>query len=152
MRGESQEGRSHGSCRVGKGERWTGDAMSGHLQPFGLLILNHRSQCPHLWIDKCCFLRKGFIFLLFVLFLMFRLFFLRVFYFVKEISDVFGSKRASDWGKMCIYFKVFNNDVLIETWLYRQQGKKICKSKNLLMLSGLFKNKCDYSKSLVFAH
>lgn len=50
--------------------RWRGDAKCGHLKRFGLLILNHRSQCPH----KRCFLGKSFIFLLFLLFLIFRLF------------------------------------------------------------------------------
>lgn len=67
-----------------------------HLQPSGLLIVNHRSQCPHLCLDKCCFAGKGFIFNVPFFF------FLRVFEFAKylEISDVFGSKRASYWGKM----------------------------------------------------
>lgn len=47
----------------GREERQAGRAVSTHLHPFGLLTFNHRSQCPDLQLDKCCFSGKVFFFI-----------------------------------------------------------------------------------------
>lgn len=78
--------------------------------------------------NKLFFRERFYIFAVCLIFNVQTFFFLRVFYFAKEISDVFGSKRVSNWGKMCIYFKVVSNEVLIE--LYRQQDKDLLEQKS----------------------
>lgn len=68
---------------------------------FRLLIFNHRSQCPHLWMDKCWFLGKGFIFLLYFLFFMFRLFFKE--YFTLLSSQMCLAQRELLTEEKCIF-------------------------------------------------
>lgn len=60
----------------GREERQAGRAVSTHLHPFGLLTFNHRSQCPDLQLDKCCFSGKVFfLFMLSFIFIVLNFFF-----------------------------------------------------------------------------
>lgn len=93
---ESQEERSHGSCRVGKGEMERGC----HVWSSPAFWAPHPQSQITMSSQTLFFREKFYIFVVSLIFNV-QTFFLRLFYFAKEISDVFGSKRASE--EECIF-------------------------------------------------